>query len=472
MMSGLNIMPQYSNYFQLTTATRSLNIATLYIGGCIACLFWGWLTDLYGRRFTLFWAAVITTIAAVIQAAAQDITMFCTARVIIGFGTTASAITAPAYLAEILPWNQRAWGLALFNDLFFVGALVAAGVTYATAHMDGDWAWRLPSLLQGVWGLSCVLLLPWMPESPRWLVDMGRHTEALRVLANVNSGGDTTDALVRLQFCEIVDTIGYERHPMSWRQMLRSHGARKRLIISATCAFFSMVQGNVLTQYEIGKMLEHAGLKDTKTQLMVNIGINSVTLVVSICGSFYADRFGAKGAALVSTGGLTVAMFTIGALTKTYAETQYRPGIYASVAMIFVFSACFGFGWIPILFLVPAEMLNFSIRAWGMSMFSFVVCVTGIWGNFAFLFALERIGWKLYIINGAWNVGIFIFVAYYWVEVKGKTLEEIDVLFDGVKHSDVPDIEAVIAGIVDGGWKEKVSSWMRRCSRETPTEGS
>lgn len=108
-----------------------------------------------------------------------------------------------------------------------------------------------------------------------------------------------------------------------------------------------------------------------------------------------------------------------------------------------------------------------------MSMFSFVICVTGIWGNFAFLFALERIGWKLYVINASWNIAIFTFIAYYWVEVKGKTLEEIDVLFDGVKHSDVPDIEVVLSGLVDGSWKEKVAHWMRfKCPIVQPENSS
>lgn len=434
-------MPQYSEYFQLTTATQSLNIATLYIGGCISCLFWGYLTDEYGRRATLFWAALITIIAAGIQCAAQNIAMFCAARIIIGFGTTSSAISAPAYLAEILPWSQRAWGLALFDDFFYVGALTAAGVTYATAQIPGSWSWRLPSLLQGGWGLACIALLPFMPESPRWLVDVGRHPEALQILANVNSGGNIDDEIVRLQFWEITDTIGYERNPLPCDQMMRKRSARKRLIIAGSCALFSMLQGNLLIQYEIGKVLDHAGLTDNKSQLLVNICLNFTTLVVSIAGSFYTAKMGSKITALVSTGCLTVSLFIIGALTKTYGGTDYKPGVYATVAMIFVYSASYGFGWIPILFLVPAEQLNFSIRAWGMSMFSFVICLTGIWGNFAFNYALERAGWLLYMLNGSWNCAMFAFIAWYWVDFRGKTLEEIDELFDGVKHSNVPNIE-------------------------------
>jgi hypothetical protein len=68
---------------------------------------------------------------------------------------------------------------------------------------------------------------------------------------------------------------------------------------------------------------------------------------------------------------------------------------------------------------------------------------------FAFPFALEDIGWKTYMINAAWDALEVPFVLYYWVETAGKTLEEIDELLDGVKHSDAPDLEKVIRGEVE-----------------------
>lgn len=200
---------------------------------------------------------------------------------------------------------------------------------------------------------------------------------------------------------------------------------------------------------------------DKNAQLSINMGLNGVSLVVSLMGSYYVARIGAKKAVLLSTAGLTVSLYIVGALTKAYGDTNYAPGIYANVAMLFLFTASYSFGWIPVLFLLPAEMLNFSIRAWGMSMFSFVICVTGIWGNFAFTYGLERIGWRLYIINASWNVLTFVFIAWYWIEVKDKTLEEVDILFDGVKHSDCPDIEMVLTGFADGRWRERLGHWMR-----------
>jgi hypothetical protein len=106
-------------------------------------------------------------------------------------------------------------------------------------------------------------------------------------------------------------------------------------------------------------------------------------------------------------------------------------------------------------------MLNFSIRSLGMSMFSLIVCGTGIWANFAFPAALDALGWRLFVINAGWNMLFLAFMAYFWVEVQGKTLEEIDALFDGGKHSNVPNVEDVLRGTAEEGWREKIADWMR-----------
>ena len=195
--------------------------------------------------------------------------MFVLARILIGFSTTASVISGSAYLAETLPWEKRAWGLALFNDFYYVGAIAGAGVTYGSFKLSGTWSWRLPSLLQIVWGVASIALLPWMPESPRWLVDQGRGREALVVLANVNADGDTRDDLVRLQYRQICDTIRYERAPMTYREMIRHRGAFRRLVITASCALFSMLTGNIIFTYSIGNMLLHAGISSGQTQLLL-----------------------------------------------------------------------------------------------------------------------------------------------------------------------------------------------------------
>jgi len=60
--------------------------------------------------------------------------------------------------------------------------------------------------------------------------------------------------------------------------------------------------------------------------------------------------------------------------------------------------------------------------------------------------AIESLGWRLYMINGAWDVVVLALVWIFWVETKGKTLEELDEVLDGVKHTDVPDLEKIYSG--------------------------
>lgn len=60
--------------------------------------------------------------------------------------------------------------------------------------------------------------------------------------------------------------------------------------------------------------------------------------------------------------------------------------------------------------------------------------------------AIDSLGWKLYMINGAWDVIVLALIWIFWVETKGKTLEELDEVLDGVKHTDVPDLEKIYQG--------------------------
>lgn len=67
----------------------------------------------------------------------------------------------------------------------------------------------------------------------------------------------------------------------------------------------------------------------------------------------------------------------------------------------------------------------------------------------AFPFALDAIGWKTYIINASADIVMLVGVLWYWVETRGLTLEEVDKIFDGEKHSDVPDINVIMGLKVD-----------------------
>lgn len=128
------------------------------------------------------------------------------------------------------------------------GGLIAAGVTYGTAKMDSTWAWRLPSGLQGVFSLVCIAILPFLPESPRWLVHKGRLDEALDVVAITYADGDATHPVALASFREIVDTLNWEKEAgetMSFIQMAKTPSSRKRTLLAVSVSVFVMLSGTI-----------------------------------------------------------------------------------------------------------------------------------------------------------------------------------------------------------------------------------
>lgn len=179
-------------------------------------------------------------------------------------------------------------------------------------------------------------------------------------------------------------------------------------------------------------------------KLEINIILNAFCLVVALLGTPMADKLGRRWLAASSTAAPTILLFMVGGLTKAYGGSTYSPGIYGTIAVIFLFQGSYSFGWTPLTVLYPAEVLNYTIRSEGMAVYTFVSNAVGLFVTFVFPFALDAIGWKTYMINGAWDVLELVFILFYWVETRGRSLEAIDANLEGrVAH--IEGIEVVMS---------------------------
>lgn len=102
MMNALNILPSYTDYFELTTATLALNTAAVWLGAMISGLFYGKVVDWLGRKMGMCLAVLVTIVAVALQAAAQNIAMFTVARILIGIGTGMSGLAGPVCKGSLI----------------------------------------------------------------------------------------------------------------------------------------------------------------------------------------------------------------------------------------------------------------------------------------------------------------------------------------------------------------------------------
>lgn len=151
----------------------------------------------------------------------------------------------------------------MYNTLWPFGAFVASWVTFGTFKMPSSWAWRIPSAIQGVPSVVQVFLIPFAPESPRWLIAKGRDEEALRTLAYYHADGNAQDPLVQFEFAEIKGSIESERAQQrtDWLQLVRTPGNRRRMRVIIAIAFFSQWSGSGLVSYYLNQVFKTIGSK-------------------------------------------------------------------------------------------------------------------------------------------------------------------------------------------------------------------
>ncbi|KAG1855317.1 general substrate transporter [Suillus subalutaceus] len=450
MINNLQILPGWQEYFHNPHGMKLGLINCAHdIGILSGTPFSPYVSDLLGRRATMFIGAVIMLVGALTQATSTTMQVFIGARVLIGLGMAFSINAAPLLISELSYPTHRGKMTSLYNSMWYSGSIISAWICLGSYDETGTspLSWRAPSFVQAVIPVIQMVLIWFIPESPRFLMARGLESQAARVLAQCHAnGGDERNPLVAFEMAQIRHALNLEREFVSGKSYLRcfsTPGNRQRMFTVIWIAVFSQWSGNGLVSYYISTVLDGVGINQTKTKAAINGGLQIFNLASALVGMMMVDKLGRRKIFLISNIGMLIAfsMWTVTtalfsqhvqhlACTLVQANDQVRA---ATVPLIFLYFFFYDIAYTAILVLYTLEILPYNIRAKGFAIMNITIYSTNAFNSLVNPVALDSIGWKYYLFYCGWLVLELLFVMVYIVETRARTLEETAALFDGFK---------------------------------------
>ncbi|PVF99738.1 general substrate transporter [Serendipita vermifera] len=456
MMNGLQSVERWQEYFHHPTPEDlGLFNAIQSIGAFCAIPLAPYVADGLGRKWGIVIGSFIVLIGAILQTATQNLGMFIGSRFCVGFGTTFAQMASPLLISEIAYPTHRGPLTSLFNTLWFSGSIVAAWSTFGTFRIESDWSWRIPSALQGLSSIIQLLFIWFLPESPRWLINRGRDEEAKEILAKYHAGGDVNHPLITFEYNEIKEALALEAEAarVSWLDLFRTPGNRRRMRIIIGIGVFSQWSGNGLISYYLSKVLNGIGITSSNDQTLINGILAIYNFIIAITASMNVERTGRRPLFIIATAGMLVSYAIITAMSGTYEKTQNAGAGRALLAFVFIFNGFYAIAYTPLLVSYTVEILPFLIRAKGLAAMNFSVMGAIIFNQYTNPIALDALKWKYYLVYTCWLVFELVYVWLWALETKGRSLEETAALFDGedavneLKHRTDHDLAAAGRGV-------------------------
>ncbi len=404
--------------YGLTPAMKGW-IASCALIGCIAgAMFGGKLSDAAGRKKVLVLAAILFAVSSAGIAVPLSLTWFVVFRFIGGVGIGVASMLAPMYIAEIAPANIRGQ-LVSINQLGIVSGILL--IYFVNAAIAGwhDEAWNITTGWRWMFGSGLIpsavflILLFFVPESPRWLAQKQQWSKAKDILTRINGTQKAKEELT-----EIKAALNTERSSFAdiW-----TPAVRKPLLIGIVLCIFSQVTGINAIMYYAPEIFKSTG-DATGSALLQTVLVGAINVLFTLVAIRYVDRWGRRTLLLVGCAGMAFCLALVGGAFYFNLAKGYLV-LVAILAYIAFFAISLG----PLAFVVIAEI--FSNRNRGMAM---SVCIFFLWASvyavsqsFPMLLATIGSAFTFWIYMGM-AVLAFIFVYKLIPETKGKSLEEIE----------------------------------------------
>ncbi|KAK1660734.1 hypothetical protein QYE76_048893 [Lolium multiflorum] len=390
-------------------------VSTTLAGATVGSFTGGALADKLGRTRTFILDAIPLAVGAFLSATAQDVRTMIIGRLLAGVGIGISSALVPLYISEISPTEIRG-ALGSVNQLFICIGILAALVAGLPLAQNPAW-WRTMFGISVVPSILLALGMAVSPESPRWLFQQGKLSQAEAAIKKLYGREKVTEVMYDLK----ASGQGSNEPDASWFDLF-SKRYLKVVSMGAALFLFQQLAGINAVVYYSTSVFRSAGIT---SDVAASALVSAANVFGTMIASSLMDKQGRKSLLITSFSGMAASMLLL-SLSFTWKALAPYSGTLAVVGtVLYVLSFALGAGPVPAL-LLP-EIFASRIRAKAVALSLGMHWICNFFIGLYFLSVVNKFGISTVYLGFASVCALAVlYIAGNIVETKGRSLEEIE----------------------------------------------
>ncbi|MCI1035283.1 sugar porter family MFS transporter [Raoultella terrigena] len=359
-----------SKYFSLDAIGTGWAVSSVVLGFMIGALSGQFINNSLGRKKALLISGLLVFLAGIFTAFPYNFTLFILFRILGGVGVGLGSATAPVYIGEISAQEIRGKTLGFYQMMIAFGILLVYLVNALVAAQAPDqaWAtqysWRFMLGAMALPGCLFMILVCFLPESPRWLMGKNRDAEANKIMKYIN--GEDYDCTAELSEIKLSFSASGAGSSGATTSLLSKKYRRVSFTILAMALLANLCGINAVLYYG-NVLLENIGIANERTAYYQQIIIGSAFFAAAVWAVYRVDKYGRRKLLVVGSFVCFVSLTLLGILIWMGVTS-----IFMLVIMI-IYILFFGGTVGPILWIIIPELSPNIIRGKLMSWATFLI---------------------------------------------------------------------------------------------------